>query len=262
MNPSPNTNPTLPLEQLLQRPDLWRGQGRRLAPPPVLDSGHTSLNGALLGGGWPLGSLIELCPATRSNQALGLCGWGEWQLLLPALRQGRGQLVLLNPPAMPFAQGLLQQGLDLDRLLVVQASDRADFLAAFAELARTPGCDQLLAWQPPQALNYTQLRKCQLAADESLGLRLLLRPASALAHNSPARLRLALSLARQHVQVQIHKQLGVLGVAPAPITLELPASWQPLLPHRLLDQQQPQLPGHTRGTSQFGRILPLKRSRR
>ena len=258
MNLSPNTPPELPLEQLLQRPDLWRGQGRRFAPPPVLDSGHSGLNSALLGGGWPLGSLIELCPRAQSNQALGLCGWGEWQLLLPALRQGRGQLVLLNPPALPFAQGLIQQGLDLDRLLVVQTRERADFLAAFAELARTPACDQLLAWQPTQALNYTQLRKCQLAADESRGLRLLLRPANALGQNSPARLRLGLSLGRQNLQVQIHKQLGVLGAAPAPIAIDLPLNWQPLLPHRLLDQG----PDSASGASQFGRILPLKRSSR
>lgn len=231
MIPNPADNPPpKTLEQLLHRGDIWRGRNQLPLTRAVLDTGFSTLNAALLNRGWPLGSLIEV-----SQQNLG---HSEWLLLTPALcATSGGYLVLLNPPAIPFAQGLIQAGINLDHILVVQASNKADFLFSFSELARTESCDALLAWQPQQALSYTELRKCLLATAEGRGLYVLFRPASTRQQSSPAALRLGTELRAQALEVHIYKQKGVLQTVRSPtIKLPLPKSWQSLPPHRLLGQ--------------------------
>lgn len=224
------TSPAIALEHLLRRGDVWRGHSQHFAPRLTLDSGHEALNAALLNKGWPLGSLIEVCQQEP--------GQSEWLLLKPALlKTTDGYVVLLNPPATPFAQSLLQAGIDLERVLVVQTQNKADFLASFSELARTQACDALLAWQPKQALSYTELRKCLLAAADGQGLYLLFRPLSARQQSSPAALRLAVDIQTTELQVAIFKQKGLLPKQQTQaIKLTLPTSWQGFLPHALLDQ--------------------------
>lgn len=222
--------PPKTLEQLLHRGDIWRGRDQLPLPRAVVDTGFSTLNTALLNHGWPLGSLIEVC-----QQNLG---HSEWLLLTPALRVAPGgYLALLNPPAIPFAQGLIQAGINLDHILVVQTHNKADFLASFSELARTESCDALLAWQPQQSLSYTELRKCLLATTEGRGLYVLFRPASTRQQSSPAALRIGTEMRAQTLEVHIYKQKGVLQTVRLPtIQLPLPNSWQGLPAHRMLGQ--------------------------
>lgn len=221
---------SLDLEQVLQRPDIWRGRSPGVGSYRVVDTGYPALNAGLLHQGWPIGGLIEVCQQNLSHS--------EWLLMTPALlKTSGGYIVLLNPPALPFCQALIQAGLDLERLLIVQAPSKADFLASFLELARASACDVLLAWQPQQALSYTELRKCLLATQDNKGLYVLFRPASMRQQSSPASLRLLTELTASHLQITIFKQKGCLQTQqPEAIGLSLPLSWQGLLPHRLLDQ--------------------------
>jgi len=221
----------LTLEQLLHRGDVWRGQSQRFTPRAAVDTGHSILNDALLHKGWPLGSLVEVCQPTIDGQS-------EWLLMAPALRQlTRGYTVLLNPPAMPFAAGLIQLGLDLNRLLIVQTANKSDFLTSFVELARTEICTALLAWQPKQNLSYTELRKCLLAAAERQGLSLLFRPASVQRQSSPAVLRIQARLNAQTLELHIFKQKGWLGAAAdQTLHLPLPETWMPVASYPQLDQ--------------------------
>lgn len=229
ISPSPVT-----LEQLLHREDIWRGQSRRLATPVALDTGYAALNQGLLAKGWPLSSLIEVCQQNLSHS--------EWLLLTPALVQTPGgYIVLLNPPAMPFAQALIQAGLDLERVLIVQVHNKADFLASFLELTRAAACDAVLAWQPKHALSYTELRKCLLATAEGAGLYVLFRPASAQQQSSPAVLRLLTELKAAELQITVLKEKGALQQRQQAITLALPEIWRGLLPHRLLQQPAPSI---------------------
>ena len=208
------------LAELLRRNDIWRGQSQRFSRQSALDTGYSALNAALLNQGWPLKSLIEVCQASLGN--------GEWQLLWPLLRQlAGGYVVLLNPPCLPFAQSLMQAGVDLDRLLVVNTSRKADFLASFIELSRSSACEVLLAWQPQQALSYTELRKCLLATAEGSGVYFLWRPVSARQQSSPASLRLGLEIKAQALHIHIFKQRGLLQQQPEhAISLPLPDAWQ------------------------------------
>jgi protein ImuA len=223
----------LALEQLLRRSDVWRGQSQKLALQAALDTGHDILNAALLHKGWPLANLVEVCQANIEGQS-------EWLLMAPALRQlTSGYTVLLNPPAMPFAAGLIQLGLDLNRLLIVQTSNKNDFLTSFVELARTEICAALLAWQPKQNLSYTELRKCLLAAADHQGLTLLFRPASVQKQSSPAVLRIMARLSDQTLALHIFKQKGWLGAAAAQtLHLPLPETWMPAAPYAQLDQTE------------------------
>jgi protein ImuA len=229
MNPVPPDHPlAVDLEQLLCRRDIWRGHSHRAQLPETRDTGYDQLNARLLGGGWPLGSLTEVCQQGFVQS--------EWFLLTQALVDTPGLVVLLNPPFVPFAQALIKTGVDLDRVLVVESSNKADFLFSFIELTRATSCEALLAWQPPQSLSYTELRKCQLAATEGQGLYVLFRPAAAAEQSSPANLRLSITLQAQDLQVRIFKQKGELGAAAQPVFLPLPQNWQGFAPHHLLDQ--------------------------
>ncbi len=197
-----NKQPPPLLETVLRRQDVWRGFVPSFAAEDGVETGYPLLNAALVHSGWPPGALVEVCQDAGAASA-------EWQLLLPALRQARGFVVLLNPPALPFAAALVQAGLDLDRVLVVQTDDKPGFLKSYVELARTSVCDVVLAWQPAQTLSYTDLRKCALAGNDH-SLCVLFRPFNALRQSSPAALRLACFWRRTQLEVRIYKQKGAL----------------------------------------------------
>lgn len=216
------------LEQLLTREDIWRGQAGLRLNGQGLPTGFEGLDNQLRHGGWPLNGLIEIC------QAPGACA--EWQLLAPALAAQSGYIVLLNPPATPFAATLIQTGINLDQVLVVQADKRGDFLGCFAELTQSAACSALMAWEPDsKRLNYTDLRKCLLASKEGHGLYTLFRTDSALLQSSPASLRLLLRMDSQYLQIQILKQQGALEQM-EPVLMPLPSGWLPTLPHHQFDQ--------------------------
>lgn len=226
------TSPTL--EQLLQREDVWLGHSRRFSAGVALDTGHAELNPCLVQRGWPLAGLVEVCQPWMQ---------GEWQLFTPALLQVSGLIVLLNPPATPFSQALIQAGIDLERLLVVSAADKDHFLACFIELSRA-GVGALLAWQPRESLTYTELRKCHLAAQEASGLYVLFRTAAAQQQSSPAALRLYARRVPAGLEITAFKQTGHLQARQSrPVILPLPEQWQPVLPYPALDQIAPAIAG-------------------
>jgi protein ImuA len=236
------------LEQLLCREDMWRGKAHPAVPRSTVDTGYAPLNERLVGGGWPSASLIEVCQQLHS--------YGEWQLLIPALlSRRRGLVILLNPPLHPFAQALLKAGIDLERLLIVEAEAKSDFLASFIELARSDACDAVLAWQPRQNLSYTELRKCALAVTEGQGIYLLFRPAEVRDQSSPAVLRLSLAWQAEQLSLSIFKQKGELFIDTVPIHLPLPTAWKGLLPHQQLDQLGQPKP-------KIAKVTPIRGGRR
>ncbi|GAB3277861.1 translesion DNA synthesis-associated protein ImuA [Parahaliea aestuarii] len=204
------------LNQLLRRGDVWRGR-RALRLGDVRPSGFAELDRHLVGGGWPLGALVEI-GAPR-------LGSGEWLLLSRSLRDSAaegGYLLLVNPPALPCGAALAQLGIPLERLLVVRASQRNELLAAVLE-GLNAGCIRLLLfWESRRALSYAELRKVQLAASHGHSLCIALSTGSMRSH-SPAALRLALQPRRAGAQVYIRRQRG--GDAGLQVTLPWPANW-------------------------------------
>ena len=226
MNDShPETPTTISLEQLLLREDTWLGHSQRFTTRAAVGTGYEALDSGLLNRGWPLSSLIEVCQQGMQ---------GEWQLFTPALLDMSGLVVLLNPPAAPFSQALIQAGMDLERLIIVAAPEKSHFITCFLELARA-NVDAVLAWQPEDSLSYTELRKCLLATSESTGLSVMFRPRNAQQQSSPAALRLFAQMIPAGLEITVFKQKGHLQIQqPRPIVLPLPQAWKAQLPYQSL----------------------------
>jgi hypothetical protein len=205
------------VEELLQRhgTQLWRARasegGAGVATAAGLPTGHAALDRCLPGGGWPRQGLIEILSDQR--------GIGELRLLLPALatlchepgatesppyppprpghagsamlphdRGSGGWIAWVSPPYRPYAPALAAWGIDVARMLVVQAAAATAW--AMDQALRAEACSAVLGWADP--CDPQALRRLQLAAEASRSLAVLYRPLRAGLAPSPAVLRLAL----------------------------------------------------------------------
>jgi len=155
----------------------------------LLPSGHVLLDAQLPGGGWPLGALCEVLQAPGDA--------AEWRLLLPALSTLKQSVVLVGAPHLPFGPALAAQGLDVHRLIQVQASTVAQRLWAAEQALRCREVAALLVWLAQ--VRSEHLRRLHLAAQAHRCLLFVFRPASAQGESSPAVLRLLLGSAAADV---------------------------------------------------------------
>jgi len=173
------------LAELLAKGQVWRGLDLAAAARPGLPSGFAELDACLPGGGWPRGALTELL--------LEGCGFGEFSLLMPLLRDLCAKdlpVALVAPPWLPYGPALAQAGLRLERLVILERPERP--LALGEQLLRSGGFSLLMVWltAPPPA---AALRRLQVALESEDALVILMRPASHAHLSSPAPLRLQLS---------------------------------------------------------------------
>jgi protein ImuA len=185
-------------------PHVWRALELGQGESRTLPSGHALLDSHLPGGGWPVGSLVEILQAEPGRHA--------WQLLLPVLAQGvqaqAGPVVLVQTPYPPFGPGLAAQGLPAERLLSVSAPQAAARLWATEQALRCADVLAVLAWLP-QARS-PELQRLHLAAHQHDKLLFVFRQERVRDQASPARLRLLLQGTHevQHMQVHILKRRG------------------------------------------------------
>lgn len=246
------------LQALLSRPDIWRGRAtgagagwsatiassnssepstsRGCSEGSGVDTGYPPLNDVLVAAGWPLGGLVEI----QSDDV----GYGEWQLLLPALSALSGRannrsrrIVLLAPPHIPYAPAIAQAGVSLEQLLVIQPPDQQGLLWAAEQVLRSGTSAALLLWDPSlvpssnrgprgrqRSLDYPVLRRLQLAASGSRCLFFLLQTSGAIQRHSPAVLRLKLLPAADCLLLAVLKQRGSHGRCT--VRLPIPACWR------------------------------------
>ncbi|NBC46765.1 MAG: hypothetical protein GVY22_01985 [Gammaproteobacteria bacterium] len=228
------SNPQTPrLEQLLaERADLWRGRSSAAGVGEGIGTGFPELDQLLPWHGWPGSGLTELL---TDQPAIGLT------LLLPALRclcpgieggdndhcdqpaQSDGQdlsiicsdgwLLLVNPPYIPYAPALAAKGLDLGRVLVVDAPGQGAWV--LEQALRSGGCTAVIGWSTADEANKKErgwataiLRRLQLAASERSTPAFLLRPMAAAFQASPAPLRLDVETAPNGLDVVLRKLRG------------------------------------------------------
>jgi len=204
------------VEQLLQRhgTQLWRARAGDAGATTAagLSTGYAALDRCLPAGGWPRQGLIEILSDQR--------GIGELRLLLPALAalcheagaavlphdQGSGGWIAwVSPPYRPYAPALAAWGIDVARMLVVQAAAATEW--AMNQALRAEACSAVLGWADPR--DPQALRRLQLAAEASCSLAVLYRPLQAGLTPSPAVLRLALlGTNGDGLQVRIVKSRG------------------------------------------------------
>jgi protein ImuA len=198
------------LDALLASAAIWRA--RSAAVPAgtagtIVPSGWPRLDACLPGGGWPLGTLIELLlPDT---------GIGELRLLLPALRAltqlggadgGRPWLAWIAPPHLPYPPALAQSGIRPERLLLVSTGTTAERLWAAEQALRSGSCLAVLVWL--DTVDDRWLRRLKLAAAAGGTLVVLFRPLGRRAGASPAALRLALEPTPAGLDLRIIKSRG------------------------------------------------------
>ena len=193
------------LENLLQNPRIWRGQGRQ-DRATGLASGYPRLDRQLPGGGWPLHALTEIL--------LDHYGTGELQLLMPALAtrskaqddEAAGWIAWIAPPFEPYPPALSQWGVDLSRVLIVRPKSSGEALWA-AEQALTSGnCAAVLLWS--EALDDAASRRLQLAAEKGRSWAIAFRSLVASRQPSAAALRIRLDAGVQGTDLGILKSRG------------------------------------------------------
>ena len=195
----------------------WLCRNGRTAVAPIIEaSGWTELDAVLPGGGWQVGTIVELMPA-----AMGI---GELRLLMPALARitGAGRHVtLIAPPYIPFAPALSQRGVRLERLLVIQAQRPEDILWATEQSLRCRSFGAVLAW-PAITIRDREIRRLQLAAEAGGSTGFLYRSVDAAHQASPAALRLKLRRIASTLQIDIVKCRG--GRSGVSVKVEAPCS--------------------------------------
>src|ERR1700710_3279415 len=114
MRPTPPSPEEIP-------PALWRGSPLAGTHGRTQDTGYAALSAELPGGGWPLGTLVELLVQQP--------GVGEIRLLRPALAAvSRRPIAFVQPPHSPNSLAFAYLGVPLEKLLQVRASKLADAL--------------------------------------------------------------------------------------------------------------------------------------
>ena len=185
---------------LTPQPLLWRGKqlSHRIH---TLSTGHDALDEALPGHGWPTGAVTELVNDTA--------GCGELSLLLPVLarlsRQGH-QIVMVDPPWIPYPSALHGRGMSVEKLLLIRTQNRKESLWACEQVVRGMSGGAMLAW--PDTLSFGELRRLQLAARSSQKTVFLFRDQKAANTSSPAALRLQLTPDDGDLQIRVLKCRG------------------------------------------------------
>src|SRR5271156_1193186 len=178
MASTPPSSASDALAQILRdSPLVWRGVDS--PSPETRSTGFAELDDCMPGGGWPIGTLIEIIPACE--------GVGELSLCLPVLvalcREGR-RIALVAPPHIPYAPALKRAGLVLESLLWVGADRDDDARWSAEQLLRDGNVGAVLVWSPTR--DERLLRRIQLAAETGKSFAFLYRSPDTLRQPSPA----------------------------------------------------------------------------
>lgn len=205
------------LSDLLSRQShrIWKA-GELRAVGSTIPTGYPGLD-ALIGGGWPTGSLVEVM--TLSG------GLGNATLLLPALAAltQAGKIVAWLPAEeRPYAPTLLQAGVDLSRVLITSAQDHHQRLWGAERCLRSGSCGAVI-FTETRSIADPMLRRLKLAAAAGGAIGFILRSEKAALSPSPAALRLRIRSAPFALQQREISVLKCGGHPPRSIVLDLDA---------------------------------------
>ena len=136
-------------------PSVWLG--RQAPAPQGLSTGFPMLDATLPQHGWPKDGITEI---------IATPGTGEMSLLLPTMQQlqTHSTLVWLSPPWVPHAPYLRHHGIELSRLLYVQAQQQEQQWAA-EEALKEAAVGGVFYW-PNKPLSFTAYRRLQILCAE------------------------------------------------------------------------------------------------
>lgn len=206
----------------LDHSQVWSAKQLQQSPPKHQLSGHDELD-QLLYGGWPEAGLVEL---NYSHQ-----GIGELRLLWPLLKQKTKKhtiqsnlQVWVNPPAGVHSQALVQAGINLQQLVIVQCANPKEALWAAEQSLQSGCCEYVVLWQ--QHMRTSEAKRLQWAAKDNGALLFWLRESSTDRSGLPISARLELSPCPQGIHVEVTKLQG--QWPPAGRTIPLNDHWPEL----------------------------------
>lgn len=179
------------LHQLLERQDLWLGQQwQQTEKTSGYSTGFVELDAMLADGGWPDHGVCQLF--------ISHPGQGEMGLLMPLLKQLTAaelgddrHILLVGGEFQPSSQYLMQQGVDIERLLWVNTQDRSEQLWALEQGITSDACHLVIGWA--DSLSISQARRLQLACEKHGVLAILLLPIALQEEPHPVTLKLSLT---------------------------------------------------------------------
>jgi len=181
-------------------PLLWQGASRFEPHDESISSGFEELDAVLPDGGWPTGTVIEIMVDNWGIGELQL-----WLSLMARFSQQDKWLTMIAPPYVPYAPALINAGIQLDRLLIIDAMVNAqDIWWSADKILRAQASAMVLVWLPKP--DPRGIRRLQLAASagNSLGVFFHRQPCT----GSPAPLRLQLRACEQGLDIDIIKARG------------------------------------------------------
>ena len=113
----------------------------------------------------------------------------------------------MAPPYTPYAPALVNSGIALERLLVINCSDHKDAYWATEQLLRSGVFSSVVLWTEKISDERRQ-RRLQLAAESGKAWAVCYRPHHAARTSSPASLRIVLQKRHHHLQANIIKNRG------------------------------------------------------
>jgi hypothetical protein len=192
-------------------PSIWRASQLAHGRGRVVETGYPVLSRELPGGGWPVGTLVDLLV----QQA----GIGEFRLLRPALTAfAGGSIALVNAPHQPDGLGLHYIGLPVDRVMLVKVANTANALWSVEQILRAGTCSAVVFWA--QHVKDSSLRRLHLAAQSTESLFVMVKPLATAQDSSPATLRLALRPTYDGLVIDIVKRRGPVLAGPISVTLQ------------------------------------------
>jgi len=166
----------LTLSEMLGDVDASSGAGRHVisAAPNVLSfiTGLPALDALAPGGAFRRGAVHEILSDPEEGTPL------FFAMVLARATHGAGALVWCDPGHEIYPPALAAQGIDLDRLFLLQPRTPAEQTWAVGECLKCKGVAAVVAaMKPAQRLSRLEARRLQLAAERGGGVGLLLRPA-------------------------------------------------------------------------------------
>lgn len=200
------------IEHLKQKHWLWHGNVQQ-QPSDAYSTGYALLD-TKLEGGFPKHGVIEL------QTDMGI---GELRLLLPHLLSNHQQRmsVFIQPPGYLCAQMLVEQGFDLNQILLIYPDNPRHALWAAEQCLKSGACANVLLWH--QELEVHQARRLQVASEAGQCLQFLFKPSQHGVFSLPVSLSMRLEPHNHGLNITITKRKG--GWSHGSFVLDMRSHW-------------------------------------
>ncbi|QOL27171.1 translesion DNA synthesis-associated protein ImuA [Thalassotalea sp. LPB0316] len=210
------------IETLQNKQLIWQGNAKQ-SKRGCHSTGHSELD-KQLNGGFPESGIIEVL----SDIAIG-----ELRLLLPTLTdQSNRLLVFIAPPGGVNGHFLLNQGIDLNKVIVIYPEDQTSALWSAEQCLKSGACYSVVMWAY-ESLAIHQVKRLKLASEKGQCRQFMMRRQRCESLSLPVDLSISLTAADNGLNVRVNKQK--FAWPSALFSLSMRAKWPKLTKTQLAD---------------------------